>query len=89
MTVPSRRPPGRPPIYNDRLGGRVGTARARLPQSGGSYSIHPLVALDGVCLYVLRAGEPVGFYFGVTARGATAAAAEDLFGAVTHDGPTA
>jgi hypothetical protein len=80
-------------IFNQRLSVSDGqpseraTSRTRLPQSGGSYSIHPLVALDGVCLYVIKGGEAVGLYFGVTARAAAAALAADLVTAVSSEGP--
>ena len=47
---------------------------ARAP--GGSYSIHPLSALDGVLIYVTLNGEAVGSYFGANEEAAAAAVAE-------------
>ena len=46
--------------------------------SGGSYSIHPLSALDGVMIYVTLNGEAVGSYFGTDEETAAAALAEHL-----------
>jgi hypothetical protein len=45
---------------------------------GGSYSIHPLSALDGVMLYVTLNGEAIGSYFGATEEAAAEALAEHL-----------
>jgi hypothetical protein len=50
---------------------------------GGSYSIHPLSALDGVMIYVTLNGEAVGSYFGADEEAAAAAVAEHLAVAAT------
>lgn len=66
MPVPEQRPEGRP------------QAEAWPSPAGGSYSLHPLPALDGMFIYVTLNGEAVGSYFGPTEQAATAAAADDL-----------
>jgi hypothetical protein len=52
--------------------------------TGGTYSIHPLVALDGVLLYVTLNGEAVGSWFGETEELAAEALSRYLTGAVSH-----
>jgi hypothetical protein len=51
------------------------------PATGGTYSIHPLAALDGVLLYVTLNGEAVGSWFGATEELAARAVAEYVNGA--------
>jgi len=45
---------------------------------GGTYSIHPLAALDGTLLYVTLNGEAVGSWFGATDELAAQAVARHL-----------
>jgi hypothetical protein len=52
--------------------------------TGGTYSIHPLAALDGVLLYVTLNGEAVGSWFGATEELAAGALARHLTGAASH-----
>jgi hypothetical protein len=52
--------------------------RDALPQAGGSYTLHPLSALDGVLIQLTLNGETVGFSFGPTEEAAAAAVARDL-----------
>lgn len=54
---------------------------------GGSYSIHPLSALDGVMIYVTLNGEAVGSYFGADEETAAAAFAQHLTAATTSTTP--
>ena len=49
--------------------------------TGGTYSIHPLLALDGVLLYVTLNGEAVGSWFGATEELAAEALSRHLTGA--------
>ena len=48
----------------------------------GSYSIHPLSALDGVLIYVTLNGEAAGLYFGRNEEAAAEALAGGLTGIV-------
>ena len=59
------------------------------PRGRESYAIHPLLALDGVLLYVTCRGEAVGSYFGVDEEAAAEAAACDLGDTLLHDGTSA
>jgi hypothetical protein len=52
-------------------------------RTGGTYSIHPLAALDGVLLYVTLNGEAVGSWFGATEELAAEALSRYLTGAVS------
>ena len=52
-------------------------------RTGGTYSIHPLAALDGVLLYVTLNGEAVGSWFGATEELAASALARHLTGAAS------
>ena len=54
------------------------------PRAGGTYSIHPLPALDGVLLYVTLNGEAVGSWFGATEELAAEGVARDLTAAASH-----
>ena len=62
-------------------GGADGAGPASDPPNG--YLMHPLVALDGVLIYVTLRGEHVGTYFGKTERAAAAAVAADLVDTIT------
>jgi hypothetical protein len=42
------------------------------------YSLHPLVALDGVLVYASLNGETVGYFFGRTEEEAAEAVAADV-----------
>ena len=59
---------------------------ADLPRqaTGGSYSIHPLAALDGILLYVTLSGEAVGSWFGATEELAARAFSGHLTGAASR-----
>ena len=46
--------------------------------TGGTYSIHPLTALDGTLLHVTLNGEAVGSWFGATDELAAEALARHL-----------
>ena len=50
---------------------------------GGSYSIHPLSALDGVLIHVTLNGETVGSWFGADEETAAAAVAKHLAAAAS------
>jgi hypothetical protein len=52
--------------------------------AGGTYSIHPLAALDGVLLYVTLNGEAVGSWFGASEELAASAFAGHLTGAASQ-----
>jgi hypothetical protein len=69
-------PPDRSPRGVSRLG----------PQ--GTYSVHPLTALDGVVIQVTLNGETVGLFFGKTEADAAAAVADGVLelAATSNDG---
>ena len=52
--------------------------------TGGTYSIHPLVSLDGVLLYVTLNGEAAGSWFGATEEIAARAFSRHLTGAASR-----
>ena len=52
--------------------------------TGGTYSIHPLPALDGMLLHVTLNGEAVGSWFGATDELAARAVAMHLGAAASH-----
>lgn len=52
---------------------------------GGTYSLHPVAALDGVFIYVSLNGETVGYYFGQTEEIAAAAVALDVMERVSDN----
>ena len=43
-----------------------------------AYTLHPLIALDGVLILVTSHGEAVGYHFGKTEEAAAASAATHL-----------
>jgi len=49
-------------------------------QGPWKFTVHPVCALDGTLIVVLKGGETVGHYFGATEREAAAAAAADIRG---------
>lgn len=63
---------------------RLPPADARDDAIRGTYSIHPLAALDGVVLYVTLDGEAVGSWFGATEELAAEAFARHLTGVAAH-----